>query len=256
MINKKIIILGGRGESTNIIYNALQKKYNIITVILEDRESTKIFLKRRIKKLGIITVLGQILFQLLFVKALNFFSKKQIQQIKKENNLDSSDIPILKIRGVNSVNNPKTVELIKEFNPDLIIVNGTRIISKKILNQTNCKLINTHVGITPAYRGVHGAYWALVNNDAAKAGVTVHYVDSGIDTGAVIAQSVITIVKNDNFVTYPFKQLAHGIILLEETIEKYFAQKIITKSEFGESNLYYHPTFWQYLYYRIFKGVK
>jgi methionyl-tRNA formyltransferase len=38
----------------------------------------------------------------------------------------------------------------------------------------NSKFVNIHVGITPKYRGVHGTYWALVNNDVENSGVTVH----------------------------------------------------------------------------------
>ena len=40
-----------------------------------------------------------------------------------------------------------------------------------------------HAGITPQYRGVHGGYWAVVNNDPEHCGVTIHFVDKGIDTG-------------------------------------------------------------------------
>jgi folate-dependent phosphoribosylglycinamide formyltransferase PurN len=66
---------------------------------------------------------------------------------------------------------------LKAINPDLVIVNGTRIISKKVLSSINSKFVNIHVGITPKYRGVHGTYWALVNNDVENSGVTVHFVD-------------------------------------------------------------------------------
>ena len=55
--------------------------------------------------------------------------------------------------------------ILKELNADVIVVNGCRIISKKILNNVPAKFINTHEGITPKYRGIHGCYWALVNKD-------------------------------------------------------------------------------------------
>jgi folate-dependent phosphoribosylglycinamide formyltransferase PurN len=55
----------------------------------------------------------------------------------------------------------------------------------------NSKFVNIHVGITPKYRGVHGTYWALVNNDVENSGVTVHFVDEGIDTGNIINQAIV-----------------------------------------------------------------
>ena len=65
-------------------------------------------------------------------------------------------------------------------------------------------------GITPLYRGVHGAYWALAEGRRDLCGVTVHRVDAGIDTGEVLAQVLIDPTPQDNFVTYPWLQVAEG----------------------------------------------
>ncbi|MEO7309808.1 MAG: formyl transferase [Chitinophagaceae bacterium] len=256
MNDKKIILLGGTGQSTNVVFNALIQKYGIITAIIEKKEPLRIFLKRRIKRLGLITVLGQIGFQLVIPKILSFFSRKRNEEIIKQNNLNLTDIPKERVKNVNSVNSTSTIELIKSLNPDLIIVNGTRIISKKVLKSINCKFINTHAGITPMYRGVHGTYWALVNNDNENSGVTVHFVDEGIDTGSIIAQKQVITTSKDNFSTYPLLQLSVGIELLTEVVANYFDKRITISKGKGESKLYYHPTIWQYLYYRAVRNVK
>ena len=256
MINKKIVLLAGNGFSTNIIFNALHHEYTISNVILEKRESQKIFIKRRIKKLGYSTVLGQILFSILVAKPLAILSKARTNTIANDNLFDATEIPQDIINNVKSVNASETIELLKKINPDLIIVSGTRIISKKVITSVNCKFINLHAGITPKYRGVHGTYWALANNDLENSGVTVHYVDEGIDTGAIIYQAQVKISDRDNFATYPILQLAAGVILLKETINDFMNNNIIEKSTSGISNLYYHPTIWQYLKFRIKYGVK
>lgn len=171
--------------------------------------------------------------------------------------MTTKEIPNNKKIEVSSVNSQQTIELLKSLKPDLIIVNGTRIISKKVLSAVECPFINTHAGITPKYRGVHGSYWALVNNDAENNGVTVHFVDEGIDTGNIIYQENISVTDRDNFATYPFIQLASGVKILEKAIENFFNDSLPLKKERDlESLLWYHPTIWQYLYYRIFKGVK
>ena len=51
------------------------------------------------------------------------------------------------------------------------MINGTRIISKATLGCVPAVFINTHVGITPTYRGVHGGYWSLVEGERARCGV-------------------------------------------------------------------------------------
>jgi folate-dependent phosphoribosylglycinamide formyltransferase PurN len=257
MKRKKVVILAGNGLSTNIVYNSINNNFGVSLVIVEKKENTAKFLKRRVKKLGIITVIGQVLFQALVVKGLKLFSKGRIAEIIRVNNLDISPIPEQFLRSVNSVNSLETINLLKAIEPDLIIVNGTRIISKKVLASVNCPFINTHAGITPKYRGVHGTYWALYNNDSENSGVTVHFVDEGIDTGNIIKQSHVTTTNKDNFVTYPLLQLAEGLKLLNGAISDYINGSILTQKEkLMDSMLWYHPTIWQYLFGRIFKGVK
>lgn len=256
MTNKKIVMLAGEGDSTNIIYNAIDAEFFIDTVIIEKKESKKIFIKRRIKKLGIVTVGGQILFQLIIVKLLDIFSAKRIKNILAENQLNISDIPVRKIVRVNSINDNTVVELLRKIKPDVIIINGTRIISKKILTATPCVFINGHTGVTPMYRGVHGGYWALVNNDRKHCGVTVHLVDEGIDTGAILYQENIQATKKDNFVTYPYLQTAKMLSILSMAVENALSDNLNKVSVAGNSKIWYHPTIWQYLFYRIFKNVK
>ena len=256
MKNKKIVILGGKGISTNIVFHYLNFNFGIQSTIIENKESFYDFVKRRIKKLGIITVFGQILFKVFIVNILNLFSKKRIEQILNDNNLITSEIPTCKIHHVDSINSDETIRILSEINPDLIVVNGTRIISKRVLSSVSCRFINLHAGITPKYRGVHGIYWALINRDIENSGVTVHFVDSGIDTGSIITQVKVVPIKDDNFVTYPLLQLASGVKILAIAIENYFEGSILKVNGLSESNLWYHPTIWGYLYGRIVRKVK
>lgn len=256
MATEKILILGNDGTSTSIVYHYLSKRFNVVQVVIEESESKKVFLKRRIKRLGYFVVLGQILFQLFVVKFLNSISKKRIKEIIDDNQLNTSDIPSNIITRVSSINHSKTIETIQKLNPDVIIVNGTRIISKKVIQSSPCKLINMHAGITPKYRGVHGGYWALASNDAENCGVTIHYVDEGIDTGNILAQDTIRVLKNDNFTTYPLLQISKGLSIMERVISNELANNSVTKSNSLDSYLWYHPTIFQYLVKWIKTGVK
>jgi len=46
-----------------------------------------------------------------------------------------------------------------------------------------------HPGICPEYRNAHGCFWALVNRDKQRVGMTLLRVDAGVDTGPVLLQS-------------------------------------------------------------------
>ncbi|MFC5269352.1 formyl transferase [Adhaeribacter terreus] len=255
--DKKIVLLAGKGDSTNIIYHALAKDFNIARVIIEDGVDTKSFLKRRVKNLGYNKVLGQILFKVLVDKPLSVISKGRVKAILQHAGLVNTPIPEDIILRVNSVNEEATIEALINLEPDVVVVNGTRIISKAVLNSINAKFINMHAGITPLYRGVHGGYWALAEGDLKNCGVTVHFVDSGIDTGTILYQTCITPEKDDNFTTYPVLQLAAGIPFLKKAINDVLKDqvKLITPPE-GKSGLWYHPTFSSYIWQWIRRGVK
>ncbi|WP_279341247.1 formyltransferase family protein [Geothrix mesophila] len=61
--------------------------------------------------------------------------------------------------------------------------------AQETLGAIRVPVMNLHSGITPKCRGQVGGYWALVNGDPDHAGVTVHLVDAGVDTGDVICQA-------------------------------------------------------------------
>jgi methionyl-tRNA formyltransferase len=215
-------------------------------------------LRKRIRKLGWFKVFGQVFFQLFIVKPLGFLSRKRINELKKNLNLDTTPIPSSKVKLFETINDDECIELIAGLKPDLVLVKGTRILSKKILAAVNAPFINMHVGITPLYRGVHGAYWALANKDGKNAGTTIHYVDPGIDTGSVIAQEYIEVTEKDNFITYPLVQIAAGIALLKKYLPAILRGEKILQEKLpeGRSRLWSHPTIWFYIRKRLFNGIK
>lgn len=256
MNNKKLLFIAAKGLSSQIVLNALHKSFGVDAAIFEEKESTKKFLQRRIKKLGYLKVAGQVLFQLIVVPLLRKQAAIVIDTMVEQAQLDTIQNDAILIHQVYSANDSSVIELVQNIQPDVVVINGTRILSKKLLTVISCPVINMHAGITPQYRGVHGAYWALVNGDEKNCGVTVHLVDEGVDTGDVLYQSLIKIAPEDNFLTYPIKQLIAGIPFLLKAVGDAFSNKLSPYSAAGNSNQWYHPTIWQYLYMRIKKGIK
>ncbi len=187
---------------------------------------------------------------------MNITSAKRSKKIIEDYKLNADPIPPEKIVKVNSINEDHVLELLQKIQPDLVIVNGTRIISKKILNAIQCPFINTHTGITPMYRGVHGGYWALVNNDRENCGVTIHLVDAGIDTGGCLYQAQIAPTKEDTFVTYPLLQTAQALDILTKAVGDALQNNLKICNKSGRSELWYHPSIGQYFYNRIFRKIK
>lgn len=253
--NLSVVMLVGKGTSSNIMYHALKDDFNIEKVVVENAVSKKRLLLSRVKQLGYMKVLGQVLF-IVFSKLFSKFSKKRIEAIKKFYHLNDSSIDEKKVVYVESINDEKVIILLQDINPDAVVVNGSRIISEKILASIEKPFINTHVGITPKYRGVHGGYWALANGDIEHCGVTVHLVDSGIDTGGIIFQDTIDVADEDSFTTYPLLQIAKAIPLMKQALQNVHEGTLKLKNVNLPSILWYHPTLYVYLVNYFRKGVK
>lgn len=247
-------MLVGDTDTSRMMYHALKDEFNIVKVIEEKPESTLKFIKRRIQRLGLATVIGQIAF-ILLNKQIRKKSLPRIKEIEEQADLKDDLYEENVLQQVDSVNSSETIELLKQINPDVVVVNGTRIIANKVLKAIPAPFINTHVGITPKYRGVHGAYWALVERDLDACGVTVHLVDKGIDTGSILYQETIEISDRDNFNTYPYLQYARAIPLMKTAIRDALSHNLQPKSNNLPSKLWYHPTIFEYLKYRTLSGV-
>lgn len=89
-------------------------------------------------------------------------------------------------------------EFIKELNPDMIITCAYgQILSEKILNIPKLGCFNLHGSLLPKYRGGAPIHYALLNGDE-KTGITLMYMDKGMDSGDMIAKEEIKIEDNDN----------------------------------------------------------
>ena len=79
-------------------------------------------------------------------------------------------------------------ELLTRLHPDLIVLAGfMKLLSPEMTKKYDGKIINIHPALLPKYPGTHGIEESFASSDT-ELGVTVHYVDSGMDTGKVIRQ--------------------------------------------------------------------
>ena len=105
--------------------------------------------------------------------------KKRGADLIEQYQLDNSSFDENSSTHVISVNADDCRQQLQNLQPDIVLVNGTRIISKKTLQCSNAVFVNMHVGIRPWYRGSHGGYWALHNKDIKNFGTTIHLVGPG-----------------------------------------------------------------------------
>jgi folate-dependent phosphoribosylglycinamide formyltransferase PurN len=242
---------------TWIVFDALDKAVGVDRVVIEDKVSARALLAARARRLGRVTAAGQLAFRLAVQPLLERRSRARVEDILGSAGLVATRAEEARITRVPSVNDPAAVEALQAAAPRVVVVGGTRIISGDVLDAVPATFLNMHAGITPRYRGVHGGYWALASGDREHCGVTVHVVDRGVDTGAVVAQATIEPTRRDSFATYPYLQLVAGLPLLVDAVRATLAGTLQQASGTpGPSRQWYHPTAWGYVLTRLAKGVR
>ena len=87
---------------------------------------------------------------------------------------------------------------LKEFSIDLICLAGyMRILGEEIIQTFEKKIINIHPSLLPAFPGLNAQKQAI-NHGVKFSGCTVHFVDSGVDSGPIILQTVVPVYDNDD----------------------------------------------------------
>lgn len=105
------------------------------------------------------------------------------------------DSPVLRYlerveRELSATLEPITLETLEDERPDFIVCHGYRhIIGGDVLARLPDRIVNLHILLLPWNRGADPNVWSFLED--TPRGVTVHYVDAGIDTGDVIVQKAV-----------------------------------------------------------------
>jgi methionyl-tRNA formyltransferase len=98
-----------------------------------------------------------------------------------------------------NVNEKSFIDSISKHNADILVsMSFNQILKTDILELSPLGFINCHAGSLPFYRGRNPLNWALINGESSF-GITVHFIDEGIDTGDIIAQKKYPITDSDNY---------------------------------------------------------
>lgn len=92
----------------------------------------------------------------------------------------------------------RIIEQLKKYKVDYIILAGfMRLLSKYFVRSYKNKILNIHPALLPSFKGTHGVRDAL-HYGVKIAGPTVHFVDEGLDSGAIILQSALKVRDGDS----------------------------------------------------------
>lgn len=129
------------------------------------------------------------------------------------------------------IKNPEAVEVIRLWKPDLIVVAAYgQILSPDLLSLPPLGCINIHASLLPLYRGAAPIQRALMNGEK-ETGVTIMYMDEGLDTGDILKQLKVPIDEDVTHGELEAVLSQKGAELLVETIEDLKKGKIIRQKQ-------------------------
>lgn len=135
--------------------------------------------------------------------------------IRLKDVIKKSNIPFIFIR---DFTNEKDFSRLRSIRPDIIIYAGGGIIRKELLRVPKIGILNAHMGLLPKYRGMNVLEWSLFNDDPI--GITIHFIDEGIDTGDILLRKAIPIEKGDTIKNLRDKSQSISVEALAEVVNK------------------------------------
>ena len=160
---KLAVLVSGRGSNLQAIIDSIEREElnaHISIVISSTRDAMAL---KRAEKHGIKTI---------FIDPTAYLNSKEYDKV--------------------------LIEKLKEFSIDLICLAGyMRILGEEVIQTFKEKIINIHPSLLPAFPGLNAQKQAIVHG-VKFSGCTVHFVDSGVDSGPIILQTAVPVYDNDD----------------------------------------------------------
>jgi len=142
----------------------------------------------------------------------------------------------------NDLNSPSFLALIKEYDPDLFISIACPIIFKEpLIKIPRLDAINIHNAPLPRYRGMLPNFWQLYHGEK-EAGMTIHRIDTGLDTGDIVLQHFMPIDPRDSLHDLIVKTKKEGVGQVIKVIDDFKNAAVKYSRMEGEGSYFTFPS--------------
>jgi folate-dependent phosphoribosylglycinamide formyltransferase PurN len=143
---------------------------------------------------------------------------------------------------VKSLNDDATVRYVRQRQIDLLLNAGRALFRAQIIEAPAHGVLNVHKGILPVYRGYNVLEWSLL--DGSQPGVTLHFVNAGLDTGDIVRSVPIPVEAGDDIKTLRAKSYPLQVDLMVWGLQQLVAgslTRIGQVKEDGKQHFAMHP---------------
>lgn len=145
-----------------------------------------------------------------------------------------------------NINSPHFLDHCRDLNVELIAsVSPTQIFKEDLINLPKYGCINIHTAKLPKYRGLYPTYWAMACGEKTI-GISIHYIEEGIDTGRIILQDEVEIPSETTLHRMLTTTKLKGAELLVESIGKIGSNTAEPFYAEGKGTYFSFPTFESY----------
>ena len=125
----------------------------------------------------------------------------------------------IKVVSVKIHNSEEVMPLIQNYELDLIVFGGTRIIRGVILDYPKDGVINSHPGLLPECRGSASPAWSVYHD--IPIGSSTHFCDNGVDTGNLLMRREVPVTRGMTYEDLCFETLVLAGVLMKEALIAY-----------------------------------
>lgn len=141
-------------------------------------------------------------------------------------------------RRVAHINDADVADLVRALKPDYIAVFGTSLIRSPLLGLAGRGMLNLHGGLSPDYRGADCTFWSLFNGEPERVGCTLHFINEGIDTGALVAHVCPEVRDGDDELTLFWRAVRSAAEVYVEAIERLQRGEPLGQAQTARGRLY------------------
>src|SRR5215471_18472452 len=157
-----------------------------IMVLRESLTQRRQRIKRELNRAGILRFADVLAFRLYYKLCIAGMDRRwearRLKQMEQRYPAVPVSTPTLLCSSPNSL---QAGEFVAQCAPDLMIPRCKVILKEEVFTIPSHGTFVMHPGICPEYRNAHGCFWALVNRDLERVGMTLLRIDRGIDTGPI-----------------------------------------------------------------------
>ena len=212
----RIVVLTSETPGNVWLVNQLLARHDIAGIVVERRPLAltgreKMERRRRmVRRYGVVRTVNKLLFNRVRSRVLSGSNATTAAENFSPGNAPVAYLQEVPTLDVANVNDAECLEFIRAQAPAVLAVCGTSMLKPEVFTLAPSGAINIHTGITPEYRSADPIFWALYRREPEKVGVTIHYVDRGIDTGSIIHQETVPVYADDSLATISARCIRRG----------------------------------------------